>query len=86
VTIDVLTVASMKMAVFRFVAQCSLIKFTDVSEALAASIVSTMPYQALRLFIRMIKSRTMRCEDHVACIEVMRNQYKIAIKNSLVYC
>jgi hypothetical protein len=30
---------SMKMAIFRVVAPCGLVKFTDVSEVLAASII-----------------------------------------------
>jgi hypothetical protein len=36
---EVLTVVSMKMVVFWVVAPCSLVKFTDVSEVLAASII-----------------------------------------------
>jgi hypothetical protein len=38
---QVLTAASKKMAAFWVVAPCSLVKFTEVLEVLAASIIST---------------------------------------------
>jgi hypothetical protein len=43
-TFQVLTAASMKMAVFWDVALCSLVKVTDVSEVLSASIIRAMNY------------------------------------------
>jgi hypothetical protein len=49
---EVLTAVSKKMAVFWVVAPCSLAKFTNVSEVLAASIIRAMStdYTALLKF------------------------------------
>jgi hypothetical protein len=49
VRFQVLTAASIKMAVLWVYAPCSLVKFTDVSEALAASIIKAVSAECLMM-------------------------------------